>query len=279
VKHSLEELWAEQDHWRDAILAKLKGYLDTPQVRNLARCGNEKMFRHCRECSECKEFGYHCDLKFCPRCNHRITARRLKVLRKWADHITQPKHVVTTQRNFEVLTRTQIRKHQRALVNLRRSQVFKSVRGGCVSVELTNENRGWHLHAHWLLDARWIDAAELSRTWALLIGQDERAIVKVQDCRGKSYLAEVSKYVCKGSEIATWPPEEINQFLQAIHGCRFFFTFGSLFKAGKQIRAEIKSEHVPQVCDCGCSRFVWRDQTSEVCREIRQRHSKSSRRR
>lgn len=271
---SLQELWASQDHWRDSILAKLKGYLDTPQVRNMARCGNELMFRHCKECSAVKEFGYHCDLKFCPRCNHRITARRIKVMRKWAERIGQPKHLVTTQRNFEVLTRSQIRSHQKALVRLRRSKVFEAVKGGCVSVEITNEGRGWHLHAHWLVDARWVDAAELAVTWADIIGQDERAIVKVKDCRGTSYLAEVSKYVVKGSEIAGWEPHEILEFLVAIHGCRFFFAFGSLFKAGKEIRAELRSEHECAVCDCGCSRFVWRDQTTEVCHEIMHRHRK-----
>lgn len=270
----LQELWDKQDDWRDSITAKLRGYLDTPQTRNLERCGKEKMFRHCRECQATKEFEYHCDLKFCPRCNHRISARRLKVLRKWADRITQPKHVVTTQRNFRTLTRSVIRKHQKALVALRRSVVFSQVKGGCVSVELTNESRGWHLHAHWLVDARWVDAAELSKTWASIIGQDDGAIVKVKDCRGTSYLAEISKYVVKGSDIATWQPEEIVEFLQAIHRCRFFFTFGSLFKAGAEIRREIKRERVTQVCDCGCERFVWRDQTTEVCREIMQRHRK-----
>lgn len=268
----LQELWDKQDDWRDSITAKLHGFLDTPQTRNLERCGTELMFRHCKGCGETREFEYHCDLKFCPRCNHRITARRLKVLRKWADKITQPKHVVTTQRNFSVLTRSEVRRHQKALVGLRRTKVFEHVKGGCVSVEITNESRGWHLHSHWLLDARWVDAAELSRAWALQIGQDDNAIVKVKDCRGKDYLCEVAKYVVKGSDIATWKPEEITEFLCAIHRCRFFFSFGSLFRAGKQIRAEIRAEKQVQVCDCGCDRFVWKDQTTEVCHEIMHRH-------
>lgn len=275
----LQELWDKQDDWRDSVCAKLRGFLDTPQTRNLERCGKEKMFRHCKGCNEVREFEYHCDLKFCPRCNHRISARRLKVLRKWAEKITQPKHVVTTQRNFQTLTKSVIRKHQKALVALRRSVVFEGVKGGCVSVELTNESRGWHLHAHWLVDARWVDAAELSRTWASIIGQDDGAIVKVKDCRGKDYLCEIAKYVVKGSDIASWAPEEITEFLCAIHRCRFFFTFGSLFKAGAEIRRQVNREKVTQLCDCGCDQFVWRDQTTETCHEIMRRHGHSKRRR
>lgn len=269
---TLQELWDAQEHHRATLEAKLKGLLDDTQTRNLSRCGREKMFRHCRGCGQTETFPYHCDIRWCPRCNYRITARRLKVLREWAKTIAQPKHLVTTQRNFTILTRTAIRKHQKHLTMLRRSKSFSLVRGGCVSVEITNESRGWHLHAHWLLDARWVDAAEVSATWGRIVGQECPAIVKVKDCRGKDYLAEVAKYVVKGSELASWPPDEINQFVRAIKGCRFFFTFGSLFKLARKIRAALHHDYTPAVCDCGCDRFVWRDETSEVVREITTRH-------
>jgi len=265
---SLTELWEEQDHFKAAIAAKLRGLLDTPQTRNLDRCGREKMFRHCRGCGDVAQFQYHCDLKWCPRCQHRITARRLRVLREWVKMIGQPKHIVTTQRNFDHLTHRRLRLHTRALAQLRRQKVFKLVRGGCVSVEITNEDRGWHLHAHWLVDSRWVDAGELATTWARVIGQDDRAIVRVKDVRGSDYVSEVSKYVCKGSEIAAWTPEEINEFVQAVRGHRFFFQFGTLFKLARKIRAALLLEKETAVCDCGCSRFVWCDETTEVVREI-----------
>lgn len=270
MSKALPELWREQDHFRDTIAAKLRGLLDTPQTRNLDRCGREKIFRTCTECGEFKRFEYHCDLKFCPRCAHRITARRQVVISKWAEKIAQPKHLVTTQRNFPILTRSRIREHQKNLVRLRRSKLFKLVKGGCVSVELTNEDRGWHLHAHWLLDVRWLDIAEVSRAWAHLVGQSDYAIVRIRDCRDRDYLQEVSKYVAKGSEVAGWPPEEIVQFIHAIRGLRFFFSFGSLFKLGRKIRAELHVEKIPTVCDCGCEKFIWRDELHETLHDIRQ---------
>lgn len=272
---SLQELWEEQDHFKAAVWAKLHPLLSSVQVVNLKRCGSEKMFRHCRGCGECQEFTYHCDLKWCPRCQHRITQRRLRVIREWIKVIKQPKHLVLTQRNFAVLTRRQLRLHTLALARIRRTKLFRDVRGGCVSVEITNESRGWHLHSHWLLDCRFLPIEKVSVEWAKQIGQDDRAVVAIKDVRGQSYVAEVAKYCVKGSEIAGWPAEEINEFVQAVKGVRFFFTFGSLFKMARKIRAQLNSQRVQTVCDCGCERFVWRDETTEVVREIcpkRRRH-------
>jgi hypothetical protein len=191
------------------------------------------------------------------------------LIRLWVEHIQQPKHLVTTQRNFEHLLPSVIKTHTRNLAKLRRSRVFKQVRGGCVSVELTNDTRGWHLHAHWLVDARWVDAPELAATWGKLVGQHEGAIVKVKDVRGTSYVQEVSKYVCKGSEISTWEPDEIMQFLTAIKGRRFFFTFGTLFAFGRDVRRTMNADYEPQTCDCGCSKFTWRDEISQTLADIR----------
>ena len=81
-------------------------------------------------------------------------------------------------------------------------------------------------------------------TWGKLVGQDEGAIVKVKDVRGASYVAEVSKYVCKGSDLATWEPEHIVQFLTAIKGRRFFFTFGTLFAFGREVRRTLNGPSV-----------------------------------
>ena len=151
---ALQELWEAQDHWRDTISAKVRGYLDNTQTRNLDRCGREKVYRTCRDCDLTKSFGYHCDLKWCPRCQHRITARRLKLLRLWISHISQPKHLVTTQRNFAHLLPRTIRLHTANLARLRRTKVFEAVKGGCVSVEITNETRGWHCtHTGWWMHA------------------------------------------------------------------------------------------------------------------------------
>ena len=124
-----------------------------------------------------------------------------------------------------------------------------------MTVEITNNGKGWHLHSHWLVDADELDPREISVTWGKLVGQ-EYAIVKVKPVEATDYLSELCKYVAKGSEIASWAPEQIWEFTTAIRGRRFFFTFGSLTKLAAEVREEIRFLKPEAAgCDCGSHDF------------------------
>lgn len=249
---------------------KLEGLLVSQQFTNYKRCGVEQLYRTCTACGDVETYPYRCSLKWCPRCNWRITQRRAELLRLWVKRITWPKHLVTTQRNFPVLTRHKLREHVQRLAKLRRKKVFRHVTGGCVSVEITNEGNGWHLHAHWLVNATWVDARALAVAWGKLIGQ-EFGIVKVIAANDKDYAAEVAKYVVEGNALMKWHPEELLQFVTAVRGVRFHFTFGELFKLARAIRAELNQNKPPaKPCDCGCDKFRFEDEVTSVLREIRE---------
>lgn len=146
------------------------------------------------------------------------------------------------------------------------------------------------MHAHWLVDARFVDQAELARTWGALVGQDY-AIVKVIDAREKggtiggdkglspqsvrgNYQRELMKYVVKGSDLARWSPEEIQTFIQCVRSQRFFFCFGELFKVARRLRAELEMQKERQVCDCGCSQYIiTSDESRRKWKAKRQRRS------
>jgi hypothetical protein len=170
---------------------------------------------------------------------------------------------------MRILTGRKIREHTVNLAKMRRAKSFKSVRGGCVSVEITNEGNGWHVHSHWLLDADWLDMPAVSQSWAKLVGQ-QFAICKVKDVRGADYLQEVTKYVVEGSELAKWPAEHINEFVRAVKGRRFFFPFGTLFKLQPEIRKAINAEAPAKLpCQCGCEDFIFRDEIAEIIAELK----------
>ena len=262
-------LLSENDLHHETIRQKLSGLNETAQFWNFSKCGKERLFRTCRNCGEVHEFTYRCSLKWCPRCQWFITERRREKLAVWVKRVTQPKHLVLTQKNFPILTGKKIREHTKALAKMRRAKCFKTVRGGSVSIEITNEGNGWHLHSHWLIDVRWLDMTAVSQTWARLVGQ-EFSIVKIKDARGREYLQEVTKYVAEGSAIAKWPAEHIAEFTTAIRGKRFFFALGNLFHQGKSIRAEIiQQKPPPPVCDCGESDFIFETEEQTLLAEIR----------
>jgi hypothetical protein len=255
--------------WQDTLLKKVEGLIDYGIWERLKKCGNEQIFRTCKNCGSWETFDWRCNMKFCPLCNWRIARSRAAVLRLWAFKIKQPKHLVLTMRNFPVLTRTKIRQFGRAISKLRRNKVWSTVLGGCLSIEITNEGNGWHLHAHMLIDARWLDMSKLSIVWGALIGQ-EFGIVKIMDCRGKDYLGEVTKYVVKAGQLVSWEPEMIAQFIGAIRGVRFFAAFGTLFHMQGEIKREIHlTAPEPKVCPCGCGEFRWTDEATEICNSLR----------
>lgn len=236
------------------------------QFKNYERCGQEEIYRTCACCGKWETMEYQCSLKWCPRCNWKITRRRQEELKFWIAKIEQPKHIVTTQQNRTAFTRQFLRQHQLNLAKLRRTEVFREVKGGCVSVEVTNERKGWHLHAHWLVDARWVDAVELATTWGRIVEQ-EYAIVKVCDLRHRDdYQKEIAKYVVKSSDMVNWIPTEIREFVETVKANRFFFRFGSLFKLKRE-----KPTREPRICGCGSSDFQFTNEKVELLKQCRAR--------
>jgi hypothetical protein len=252
-----------------SIEAKLSGLMHSNQFENFRKCGLEEIYATCRACGNFETFYFACNRRWCPLCNYKLTAARAAVLHAWSKTIDQPKHLVLTITNFFVLTRKRIRDFQKALVKLRKQKVFAAVRGGCCSIEITKGATGWHLHAHLLLDTDWVDMPKLAPAWSALVGQ-QFAIVKVKDVRGSDYVQEVSKYVAKGSDLATWEPEHLMEFVNAIKGLRFFFQFGSLLKRGKQIKRDLLAARGPgKTCKCGCSRIVYESEALSIINQHR----------
>lgn len=139
------------------IEAKLSGLMNNRQFENFQKCGREEIYATCQACHKSRTFYFACNRRWCPLCNYKLTASRGAALHVWSKTITQPKHLVLTISNFTILTRKRIRDFQKALLKLRRLKVCSEIRGGCCSIEITKGASGWHLHAHLLLDADWID--------------------------------------------------------------------------------------------------------------------------
>ena len=182
--------------------------------------------------------------------------RRKILLEKVTNGMSGVKHVVLTQKNFKEGLKSKIQESRKNLLRIRKQEILGKVTGGCASLEFTNEERGWHMHWHLLLQSAWIEASKLSIAWGQLVEQ-EFAIVKVMDVSEKSYLQELLKYVAKGSEIASWSPAQILEFVLALQGTRCFTTFGRFKQIAKFARGMIEADKEPHTCkECGMPDFV-----------------------
>ena len=253
---------------KDSVEAKLFPAWTGARARSFAKCGREKLYRECRECGATETYDYHCNLKWCPCCNWRVTHLRAKELRYLTAGLRNLKHCVLTQRNFEHLTRDKIKKTRDNLAKLRRSKLFKPVVGGCCSLEFTNEGNGWHMHWHMLLESGFIDEQLLAVQWGKYVGQ-EFAIVRCRAVGDNDYIREVSKYVVEGSEIARWPRETVLEFVNALDSTRLFSVYGAWKDRRAAARAAMNADRPMPTCDCGSIHFIYGDDESFVKADLR----------
>lgn len=240
---------------RDAICRALEGVGRLELTEGIGTCHTEQVFKMCDGCKRTSTFWNRCEQKFCPICSSRLARERRESVEWWCKQITQPKHVVLTARNTDTITKAHVLAFKEAFARLRRRKLARNWIGGFYSLEVTNEGRGWHLHLHALINARFIDSRALAQLWAELIGQTF-AIVKVIDAREKSYLQEVTKYAVKGTELATWSGTDIAALFDAFDGVRTFGVFGSLYSKRTEFADYLKQLHGDApACECGCTQF------------------------
>jgi len=249
--------WSDRKLELSSLQALLRKHRPLPkEFVTLMRCRTREN-EHAMICENCGQphvFDYHCNKRFCPCCAWQLSCERRKVLESCAHLLRQPKHVVLTARNDEELRRMLL-VVLAGVRKLRRRELMSQVRGGWCSFEITNEGRGWHVHAHLLIDAPYIPAPGLAREWASCVGQDF-AIVKVKDAREKKYLAEVTKYTVKPSVFIKWEHEKRVEFVKSIRGKRMFFAFGHVAEASRNVRANIKESRGLHRTKCCVSELV-----------------------
>jgi len=255
-----------------SVLAKLDESGHNDIADEIRHCHSDVAYRRCKGCHTTSRFYNRCEKFWCPICQPRLARERKQAVEWWAKEIKQPKHVVLTIRNFDVLNKAKVTEFKDNFAKLRRRNVWRLVTGGFYRIEVTNESRGWHLHMHVLVDARWVDAKLLAETWGKIVGQ-EFAIVKVKDARSKDYLAEVTKYVVKGDQLATWQAQQVVDFVTSFTGVRAFGVFGSLYGKRTEWREWIEAIHAGRTkCACGCddwqilgeNEYVWEETVGTV---------------
>lgn len=246
------ELWAAKTVHKMGIAAKLREGGMLAEAEILEGCHTQQTYAECQGCRRVSVFLNRCDRNYCPECAPKLGRLRRESVEWWCNEIPQPKHVVLTVRNRQALTREWLVGLKGALSKLRRRKFARNWVGGFYALEITNEGRGWHVHFHLLINARYIDSQQLAIKWAELVGQD-MAIVKVKDCRREDYVRELTKYLVKGSQVATWPRNEVCDFVRAINGLRTFGVFGCLYGKRSQFSEWLKTikKYAPR-CECGC---------------------------
>lgn len=262
------ELWKSQTVFKNSVAAKLREAGQTEDANTLEECHSRRVFAQCNGCQSVKVFRNRCDNFFCPECQPKLARKRAAGVAWWTQQINQPKHVVLTVRNIPDLTKGHVVELKKWFTKLRHRKFCANWKGGFYSVEATNEGKGWHIHLHVLVDARWIDSFRLAEEWRAVTGGFGH-IVKVKDCRGTSYLREVTKYAATGPELSAWSKEEIVTFITAFRGTKTFGVFGTLYGKRTEFSEWIKSLSTDgKTCQCGCATSRFYDEQEWLARDL-----------
>ena len=235
------------------IASRLEAAGCTREAARLRRCQSVGVVRVCRTCNTRYALPWHCNQRICPICARQLAAERSTTLRAMLALIPHPKHVVLTVRNPSAIDPAYLRRTAQALRKLRRKKLPEPWYGGTWSLEVTNESRGWHPHYHLLVSTPWIDPGKLAVTWAKLVGQDDFAIVSVRAVASEDYAQELAKYVAKPDQLATWPQDELAQYVRALKAVRAWGVWGNARQLWPVARhmAQIKSPYIWQCKVCG----------------------------
>jgi len=275
------ELFVEQtSQEKDQLEARLLQEEAYDLATVLQSCGSE-MRLVCQECTAVRVVRVGCKKRWCPCCAPGLAAKRVKKYQAAVLAMKWPLHVTFTITNKHALEAADLVALLKAFRRLRQRRIWKcTVRGGFVSLEITNRGKGWHPHLHVVADCEWLSlttspptkwmskaqkkniyaaaARELEQTWCELVGQ-KTASVKTRRKYGgaegaRSLAVETMKYTvepsalieCKGSA---------SEAIYAMNKVRLFRGFGSCYRL--KLDDEVKE---PSMCDCGeCN--SWRPET------------------
>lgn len=217
------------------------------ELLNRIKLCQEPLKLICLSCRHKKTVRQRCKKRWCPCCARQLAAARADELEYLVERMRWPLFVTLTMRHSSTVLPADITTLRRAFGRLRHQKLWKSrTQGGAATVELTNQEGGWHPHLHAVIDCEWLAvkeprpayrasaeekraaykraAVELGTAWAKLLKQPT-ASVRVKRAYRGTIGKEVSKYTVKAQDLiqSTTSPGDI---IRALDRTRSFTTFG-----------------------------------------------------
>lgn len=206
--------------------------LDTPlrPLRRFDTCGSDPwVVVDEADSSRLAIHSNHCHSRWCTPCSRERAARivgnlKLKLTKSRILFLT------LTVKHSDAPLSSQIDRIYAAFRKLRRAAFWSSaVDGGCAILELKHSHRTgcWHVHLHCLLQANWVEHADLKAEWWRITGDSN--IVDIRPCSGPEHAAHyIVKYITKPvpSSVIN-KPEQLRQMMSAVSRRRLVLTWGS----------------------------------------------------
>lgn len=258
---------------RAQLVARLESEHAFDLSSRLKKCG-EILPLFCTACGTRRDVETRCDIKWCPSCAQALATRTVQRYQSLVAEAQWPLFVTWTTKNYD---EPSVRPLRRAWGKLRRLRWFRrAIRGGVTAFECTNRGKGWHWHAHSLIDCKWLAVSvpepgplstketwtqrgraacrEVAEQWSLCTGRQSSVKVRRVWKRDDGDVTDACKEVLKysvSSESLLGSEAPIADALRLLDGTRLVTSFGSFFGKGA------KREKLPaKPCPCGCTELI-----------------------
>jgi hypothetical protein len=175
-------------------------------------------------CSNARIIRSRCGRRTCPDCRLLDYFRLRDLYGPALDMLQAPKLLTLTLRNVPILSRGTVA-HLRCCMKKLWKFYGPRIRGGIYALEAVNTGRGWHVHAHAVIDADYLDQAELSRVWLRITGDSQIVHIR-QAYSPQGALKYILKYLSKPPAV---PEGLLGAYETALKGVRLLHPFGRLF--------------------------------------------------
>lgn len=267
---------SDRERSRLAIADRLfrEGLYD--EAAKLRFCG-ETFELLCTCCGSSKDIPKSCNRRWCPDCAFirgvELVGKYLAIVEAmaWPMMLT-----LTVPHEAGNCPEEQLNQLRAGLKKLRRLKWFKqAVRGGLGAIEISGGANGWHLHAHLLLECRWLAVVtpeprrgmsrmavqncfrsaqrEVASQWGLCIGEDS-GHVWIKRANRKS-IYEALKYAVKPGtlERISLP---LGPLIRGMKHRRFVSGWGTVRKEAARLAREERDKDPGLRCDCGESDWM-----------------------
>lgn len=171
-----------------------------------------------------------CKQRACPLCSLQRSQETAKRAERAVSEMDRPKLLTLTVRSTDEPLRDQLKTIRAWFRKLRNTKAWKSrVESGIYGIETTwnNNTQQWHPHIHVIIDSAYYEKQIIVNDWTEITNGS--CIVDIRPCYSRKQAARyITKYVTKTSGLSEWPPEQVREWTQAMHGQRLLATLGTL---------------------------------------------------
>lgn len=252
----------------------LEGLYD--ESSKLKFCG-EEFELVCTCCGVSRFISKSCKRRWCPDCAFirgvELVEKYLAIVKKIRWPLLVTLTMPHSKGNDAVAQLNQLRD---GLKKLRRQKWFSTpVKGGLGAIEIAGGDNGWHLHAHLLLECRWLSVItpeprhdmssraikacfksaqrEVANQWALCIGEDVGHVwIKRAD---KKSIYEALKYAVKPGTLESIDLP-LRPVIERMKNRRFVSGWGTVKKFAAAVVLEEKEAKKKLACECGESDWI-----------------------